>query len=91
MSPGGECEAVVTVRARCGWVKFTECDELLHGKIFHLKLNLAVYKSYVMSSILYGGEAKCLNENNSENREIHSESNVWSAAQRQKNGYGLQA
>ena len=38
MSAGGGCEAAVTTRTRCGWVKFTEYGELLHGRRFHLKL-----------------------------------------------------
>ena len=29
---GGGCEAVVTARKRCAWVKFMECGELLHGR-----------------------------------------------------------
>ena len=29
VSPGGGCEAAVTARTRCGWVKFWECCELL--------------------------------------------------------------
>ena len=30
MSAGGGCEAAVTARRRCGWVKFIECVEMLH-------------------------------------------------------------
>ena len=52
MSVGGECEAAVTVRTRCWMVKFRECGELLYGR-FPLKLNGAVYKSYVWPAILY--------------------------------------
>ena len=37
VSSGGGCEAVVSARARCGWVKFKECGELLYGRRFHLK------------------------------------------------------
>ena len=36
VSAGGECEAAVTVRSRCGWVKFMECGELLYGMRFPL-------------------------------------------------------
>ena len=32
MSAVGGCEAAVTARTRCGWVKFTECIELLYGR-----------------------------------------------------------
>ena len=28
-SRGGGCEGALTVRTRCGWVKFRECGELL--------------------------------------------------------------
>ena len=42
-----------------GWVKFTECSVLMYGMRFSLRLKGAVYKSYVMPSILYGSEAWC--------------------------------
>ena len=29
---GGGCEAAVTARTRCGWVRFRECSELLYGR-----------------------------------------------------------
>ena len=32
VSAGGGCEAAVTARTRCGWVKFRECSELLYGR-----------------------------------------------------------
>ena len=57
VSEGGGCEAAVTARARCGWMKFMECGEFLHERRFHLKLNVAVYQSYVRPEILYEGEA----------------------------------
>ena len=53
VSAGGGCEAAVTTRARCGWVKFRECVELLCGRRFPLSLKAAVYRSYVSSAILY--------------------------------------
>ena len=62
MSADGGCEAAVSARTRCGWVKFKECIELLHGKRIPLKLKGAVYKSYVRPAILYGNEAWCLKE-----------------------------
>ena len=60
VSAGGGCEAVVTARTRCGWVKFRECSELLYGR-FPLKLKGSVYWSYLRPAILYGSEAWYLN------------------------------
>ena len=62
VSAGGGCEAAVTVRTRCVWVKFRQCSEFLYGRRFHLMLELAVYGSYVRPAILYRSEAWCLNE-----------------------------
>ena len=45
VSVGGGCEAAVTARTRCGWVKFRECSELLYGMRFPLRLKGTVYKS----------------------------------------------
>ena len=47
------CEAAVTARTRCEWVKSRECGELLHSKRFPLKLKGAVYKNYIRPAILY--------------------------------------
>ena len=58
----GGCEAAVTAKTRCGWVKFRECSELLHCRRCPLRLNVAVHRSYIRSSILYGSEALCLIE-----------------------------
>ena len=66
VSVGGECEAAVTARARCGWVKFMECGELLYDRSFPLRLKGAVYWSYVRPVILYGSEAWCLKESEME-------------------------
>ena len=63
---GGGCEAAVSVRTICGWVKLRECSELLHGRRFPLKLKSAVYRSYVWLEILYGSEAMCLKESDME-------------------------
>ena len=60
VSAGGECEAAVTARTRCWWVRFRECGELLYGR-FPLRLKGAVYWSYIWPAILYGSEAWCLN------------------------------
>ena len=62
MSAGGGCEAAVTARTRCGWVKFMDCSELLYGRRFPLKLKGAVNRSYVRPAIEYGSEAWCLKE-----------------------------
>ena len=62
MSAGGGCEAAVTARTRCGWVKFSECSELLYGRRFPLWLKGSVYKSYARSAMLHGSEAWCLKE-----------------------------
>ena len=32
VSAGGGCEAAVTARTRCGWVKLRECGELRYGR-----------------------------------------------------------
>ena len=42
VSAGGGCEAAVTVRIRCGWVKFRECHKFLHLRGFPLMQNGAV-------------------------------------------------
>ena len=56
------CEAAVTDRTRCGWVKLRKCSELLYGRRFPLKLKRAVYKGYVRPAIMNGSEALCLKE-----------------------------
>ena len=38
----GGCEAAVTARTRCGWVRFRECGELLYGRRLPLKLFIGV-------------------------------------------------
>ena len=43
VSVGGGCEAALTARKRCGWVKLTECGELLFGRFFLWRKG-AVYK-----------------------------------------------
>ena len=47
VSEGGECEAAVTARTRCGWVKLMECGELMYGWRFYLMQKGPVYKSNV--------------------------------------------
>ena len=52
MSEGGGCEATVTARRRCGWVKVREYGELHKRKKLPLKPKGFVYKNYVRSAIL---------------------------------------
>ena len=47
VSAGGGCEADVTAKTRCVWVKFRECGELLYGRRFYLPLKGAACRSYV--------------------------------------------
>ena len=62
MSAGGGCEAAVSARTRCGWVKSRKCGELLHSKRFPLKLKRTVYKSYAKPAIQHESEAWCQKE-----------------------------
>ena len=56
------CEAFVTAMARCGWVKFRECDQLPYGSKFPLRQKPFVYRNYVRQVILYGSEVWCIKE-----------------------------
>ena len=47
VSAGVGCEAAVTARTSCGWVKSRECSELLYSRRFPLRLKRAVCESYV--------------------------------------------
>ena len=38
VSEGEGCEAAVTARRRCWWAKYRECDEVMHGNRYPLKL-----------------------------------------------------
>ena len=60
VSAGGVCDVAVTAIAKCGWVMFWECSELLFGRRFPLMLKGAVYESYVRPAMLYGSESWCL-------------------------------
>ena len=51
VNAGGGCEAAVTDRTRCGWVKHRECGESLYGRML-LRLKGAVYGRYVRLAIL---------------------------------------
>ena len=54
------CEAAVTARTRCTWIRFRECSDLLYGRRFPLMLKGVVYKSNVRLAILFGSEVWCL-------------------------------
>ena len=63
LNSSGGCEAAVTARVRIGWIRFSECGELLLGNRFLLKMKDKVYRCCVRSAILYGSETWCLKEN----------------------------
>ena len=44
---GEGCEVAMTARTKCGRVMFRECDELLDGQKFLVRLKGAAYHSYV--------------------------------------------
>ena len=48
---GGGCDAAVTARTSCGWVKFREYGHLLYCWRFHVWLKWAVYKSCVRPTV----------------------------------------
>ena len=56
-------EAAVIARTRIGWVKFRECEELLYGRKFSLKMKGRIYQSCVRSAMLDGSETWYLREN----------------------------
>ena len=58
----GGCEAAVTSRVRIGWMKFRECEELLRGRRFSLRMKGMVYRSCVRSAMLHGSETWYLRE-----------------------------
>ena len=62
VSAGGGCEAAVTPRTKCGWIKLKGRGKFLHSRKFPLNLKEVVYKSYVRPAILHGSEAWCLKE-----------------------------
>ena len=63
LNASGGCETAVTARVRIGWMKFRECEELLLGRRFSLKMKGMVYRSCVRSAMLHGSETWCLREN----------------------------
>ena len=63
---GGGCEAAVTVRTRCGWVRSRECGESLHGRRFTLRLKGDAHISDMRPAMLHGSEAWYLKESEME-------------------------
>ena len=57
------CEAAVTARVRIDWVRFRECEVLLLGNRFPLKMKGKVYRCCVRSAILCESETWCLKKN----------------------------
>ena len=53
VSGSGGREAAVTAKMRCGWDKYKECIELLHGRRFPPKLKGAVYKLHKASNTVW--------------------------------------
>ena len=47
----GGCEVAVTARVRIGWVRFRECEELLLGNRFPLRMKGKVYHCCIRSAI----------------------------------------
>ena len=63
VNASGGYEAAVTARARTGWVKFKECRNLLNSRKFSHMMKGMIYRSCVISAMLYGSETRCLREN----------------------------
>ena len=63
LNASGGSEAAVTPRTRIGWIKFKECEKLLNGRKFLLKMKGKIYQSCVRSAMLYGSETWCLKAN----------------------------
>ena len=53
---GGRCDAALTVRTGCGWVRFMECSMFLNRKRFSLMLKGTHYKTYIMTAFMYGSD-----------------------------------
>ena len=56
INASGGCEAAVIARVRAGWKKFRECEEVLRGRRFQLKIKGKVYCCCIRPAILYGSE-----------------------------------
>ena len=60
LNASGGSKAAITARTRNGWIKFRECEELLYGKKFALKMKGRTYQSFARSAMPYGSETWCL-------------------------------
>ena len=56
LNSSGGCEVAVTARVRIGWVRFSECEELLPRNRFPLRMKGKVYCYCVRSAIPCGSE-----------------------------------
>lgn len=61
LNASGGCEAAVTARARLGWKRFREGEELLRGR-YSLKLKGKIYRTCIRPAIVYGSETWGLRE-----------------------------
>ena len=52
----GKCATAETSRVRIGWMKLRECEELLPGRRFSLRIKRTIYCTCVRSAMLYGSE-----------------------------------
>ena len=92
VSACGGCEAAVSARKRCWWVKFRECGDLLYGRRFPLRLNVVVYELCKSTNTVWKWSMvpeEKWDGNCAIDRENHGESNVWSTSQIQKQIYGF--
>ena len=61
-STGGGCEADMTARTRCGWVKSRKCVKLMYGKKITLRLKRTIFMGYASPGFLCVTEVWCLSE-----------------------------
>ena len=52
INASGGCKSAVTARVRAGWKKFRECEEVLRGRRFPLKIKGKVYRYCIRPAIL---------------------------------------
>ena len=62
LNASGGCETAVTSGVRMGWMKFRECEQLLRGRRFSLRMKGMVYYTCVRSEMLYGSKTWCSSE-----------------------------
>ena len=51
LSARGKCEVAESARTIVGWIKFTECSELIRGKRLRLKLKQTVQENYARQTM----------------------------------------